>query len=71
MDCHVLPGLDKHVPPVDSTVDVSHLHMLDPKPERGVLNPATVIIRRTMVVTGNVADFEVTGVEVLDPWSGR
>ena len=73
MESHVLPEFRERTLPVDSTVALkcAHLHVPDPRPERDALIAATAIIHRLTVVTGNVADFEITGVEVIDPWSGR
>ena len=73
MESHVLPELQERTLPVDSTeaLKCAHLHVPDPRPERNALIAATAIIHRLTVVTGNVADFEITGVEVIDPWSGR
>ena len=71
MDCHVLSEFQERTLPIDSTVALkcAHLHVPDPKPERDALIAATAIVHRMTVVTGNVADFEITGVEVFDPWS--
>ena len=71
MDSHVLPEFQERTLPVDSTVarKCARLHVPDPKPGRDALIATTAIIHRLTVVTGNVADFEITGVEVLDPWS--
>ena len=73
MDCHVLPEFQERTLPVDSTVALrcAHLHVPAPKPERDALIAATAIIHGMTVVTGNIAEFEITGVEVFDPWSGR
>ena len=73
MDYHVLPEFQERTLPIDSTVALkcARLHVPDPKSERDALIAATAIIHRLTVVTGNVADFETTGVEVFDPWSGR
>ena len=73
MDRHDLPEFQDRTLPVDSTVALkcARLHVPDPKPERDALIAATAIIHRMTVVTGNVADFEITGVEVFDPWSGK
>ncbi len=73
MESHVLPEFQERTLPVDSTVALkcAQLHVPDPRPERNALIAATAIIHRLAVVTGNVADFEITGIEVLDPWSER
>ncbi len=57
------------------TVDVAvarraaRLHVPDPRPERDALIAATGISHGLTVVTRNVADFELMGVAVLNPWS--
>ena len=73
MNRHVQPELQERTLSIDYTVALkcAHLHVPDPKPERDALIDATAIIHRITVVTGNVADFEITGVEVFDPWSAR
>lgn len=56
------------------TVDVeiarraATLHMPDPRPERDALIAATALIHGLVVVTRNTADFEPTGVQLLNPW---
>ena len=46
------------------------LHVPGPRAERDALIAATAMVHGMTVVTGNVADFEVTGAAVVDPWAG-
>ena len=71
MDRHVLPEFRERTLPVDSAVALkcAQLHVPDPRSERDALIAATAIVHGMMVVTGNVADFGATGVEIINPWS--
>ncbi len=44
------------------------LHGPDPKPFRDGLITATALVHSLVVVTRNLADFEATGVPLLNPW---
>ena len=44
------------------------LHVPDPRAERDALIAATALVHGMTVVTGNVSDFEATGVALVDPW---
>ena len=44
------------------------LHGSDPKPFRDGLITATALVHSLVVVTRNLADFEATGVPLLNPW---
>ena len=69
MDRHVLPEFLKRTLTIDPAVALkcAQLHVPDPRPERDVLIAATAIVHGMKVVTRNVVDFELTGVEVIDP----
>ena len=71
MDRHVLPEFLDRTLPVDAAVALkcAQLHVPDPRAERDALIAATAIVHGMTVVTGNVADFRTTGVEIFDPWS--
>ena len=73
MDRHVLPEFLERTLPVDPTVALkcARLHVPDPRAERDALIAATAIVHGMTVVTGNVADFEATGVGLLNPWTDR
>lgn len=71
MDSHVLPAFAGRVLPVDVPVAIqcAKLHSPDPLNERDALIAATAMVHGMTVVTRDVADFERTGVPLLDPWS--
>jgi len=70
MDNHVLPEFIDRVLPVDMAVAqrCARLHVPDPRAERDALIAATALVHGMTVVTRNVADFEPTGVSLLNPW---
>ena len=67
---HVLPAFNGRVLPVDIAVAQrsARLHVPDPRPVRDALIAATALVHGMTVVTRNVADFEPTGVVILNPW---
>lgn len=70
MDRHVLPEFAERTLPVDTSVAqrCARLHVPDKRDERDALIAATALIHGMAVVTRNVADFEPTGVAIVDPW---
>lgn len=72
MDSHVIPAFAGRVLPVDTAVALAcaRLHVPDPRAERDALIAATALVHGMTIVTRNVADFEPTGVPVLDVWRG-
>jgi hypothetical protein len=70
LEQHVLPAFSGRVLPVDTAVArrCAMLHVPDPRSERDALIAATALVHGMTIVTRNVADFEPTGVPVLDPW---
>lgn len=68
---HVLPAFNGRVLPVDIAVAQrsAWLHVPDPRPVRDALIAATALVHSMTVVTRNVADFEPTGVLMLNPWA--
>ena len=68
---HVLPAFNGRVLPVDIAVAQrsARLHLPDPRPVRDALIAATALVHGMTVVTRNVADFEPTGVLILNPWT--
>ena len=68
----VLPAFEGRVLPVDGPVALccAALHVPDPKSDRDALIAATGIIHAMPIVTRNVADFEPTGVKIINPWEG-
>ena len=67
----MLPEFQERTLPVDSAVALkcARLHVPDPRDERDTLIAATAIAHGMTVVTGNVADFETTEAEVINPWT--
>lgn len=67
---HVLPAFAGRVLPVDIAVAqrCARLQVPDPKADRDALIAATALTHGMTVVTRHAADFEPTGVPVLDPW---
>lgn len=71
MGRHVLPEFQDRTLSVDSAVALrcARLHVPDPRAERDALIAATALVHGMTVVTGNRADFEATGVTLIDPWA--
>ena len=70
LNVHVLPAFSGRVLPVDIAVAQrsARLHVPDPRPVRDALIAATALVHGMTVVTRNGADFEPTGVLILNPW---
>ncbi|MDD5330565.1 MAG: type II toxin-antitoxin system VapC family toxin [Sulfuricella sp.] len=70
LDGHVLPTFAGRVLAVDTAVAqcCARLHVPDPRADRDALIAATALVHGMTVVTRNVADFEPTGVQTLNPW---
>jgi predicted nucleic acid-binding protein len=66
----VLPAFAGRILAVDVAVALRSvaLHGPDPKPFRDGLIAATALVHSLVVVTRNLADFEATGVPLLNPW---
>ena len=73
MDRHVLPGFGERTLPVNAAVALTcaRLRVPGPRAERDALIAATAIVHGMAVVTGNTADFEATGVRLVNPWAER
>jgi predicted nucleic acid-binding protein len=67
---HVLPSFAERILPIDTAVArrSAALHVPDPRPIRDALIAATALTHGMTVVTRNLADFESTGVQILNPW---
>lgn len=67
---HVLPAFTDRILAVDTTVALrsARLHVPNPLPVRDGLIAATALVHGMTVVTRNVADFEPTGVLIINPW---
>ena len=71
LDAQVLPAFNGRILSIDTAVAQrsARLHVPDPRPVRDALIAATALVHGMTVVTRNVADFEPTGVVVLNPWT--
>jgi predicted nucleic acid-binding protein len=69
-DERVLPAFAGRVLAVDSTIAKcsASLHVPDPRPTRDMFIAATALVHRMAVVTRNVADFQETRVQIINPW---
>ena len=69
-DALVLPEFNGRIFAVDTAVAqrCARLHVPDPRAERDALIAATALVHGMTVVTRNVADFEASGVPLLNPW---
>lgn len=70
LEQHVLPEFSGRTLPIDTTVAqrCAKLHIPDKRGERDALIAATALVHGMTVVTRNVADFQSTGVTILNPW---
>lgn len=72
MDSQILPEFSERILPVDAAVALrcARLHVPDPRSDSDALIAATALVHGMTVVTRNLADFEPTGVPLLNPWDG-
>lgn len=70
LDGHVLAAFAGRVLAVDAPVALqcARLQVPDRLSEREAMIAATAMVHRMTVVTRNVADFESSGVALLNPW---
>ncbi len=70
IDDQILPRFEGRILPIDAAVALrcARLHVPDPRAERDALIAATALVHGMTIVTRNVADFEPTGVHILNPW---
>lgn len=71
LDNHVLPTFSERILSIDAVVArrSAALHVPNPRPIRDGLIAATALTHGMTVATRNVADFESTGVPLVNPWS--
>ncbi|WP_211248520.1 type II toxin-antitoxin system VapC family toxin [Desulfobulbus elongatus] len=70
LEQHVLPEFSGRTLPVDTAVAqrCARLHVPNKCGERDALIAATALVHGMTIVTRNVADFQSTGVTILNPW---
>ncbi|OAI19757.1 type II toxin-antitoxin system VapC family toxin [Methylomonas koyamae] len=70
LEQQVLPEFSERTLPVDTAVTLRcvKLHVPDKRGERDALIAATALVHGMALVTRNVADFQATGVTILNPW---
>ncbi|BBL57409.1 type II toxin-antitoxin system VapC family toxin [Methylomonas koyamae] len=70
LEQQVLPEFSERTLPVDTAVALrcARLHVPDKRGERDALIAATALVHGMVLVTRNVADFQATGVAILNPW---
>lgn len=70
LDLRVLPEFDGRVLSIDVVVALqcARLHVPDPRSDRDALIAATALVHGMTVVTRNVADFQNTGIPLINPW---
>ena len=73
LDTQVMPAFEGRVLAVDAAVArrCAALHVPDPRPERDGLIGATAMEHGFTLVTRNVADFQIPGLKLLNPWGSE
>nr|WP_218780253.1 PIN domain-containing protein [Crenothrix polyspora] len=64
------PAFSERIIAVDTAVALccAKLHVPDPRSDRDAIIAATALVHGMTVVTRNTDDFELAGVETLNPW---
>ncbi|MCA3235764.1 MAG: type II toxin-antitoxin system VapC family toxin [Cupriavidus sp.] len=70
LDGQVMSEFSSRILSIDADVArrCASLHVPDPRSERDALIAATALVHAMTVVTRNVADFDKTGVRLVNPW---
>jgi predicted nucleic acid-binding protein len=68
---HVLPAFNNRILPIDTAVAqrCAKLHIPNPGPERDSMIAATALVHGMTVVTRNTADFNISGLDLINPWN--
>jgi predicted nucleic acid-binding protein len=66
----LLPQFNRRILPVttDIAIRCAALHVPNPRPRHDALIAATALVHNMTVVTRDIADFEPTGVQLINPW---
>nr|WP_315492448.1 type II toxin-antitoxin system VapC family toxin [uncultured Pseudomonas sp.] len=67
---HVMPAFDARILPIDAAVALrcASLHVPDRANEGDALIAATALVHGLTLVTRNVADFQSSGMKLINPW---
>ncbi len=70
LDHHVMPEFSDRILSIDAVVAqrCARLHIPDPASDRDALIAATGLVHGLTIATRNIADFERTGVSLINPW---
>ncbi|MCP3391680.1 type II toxin-antitoxin system VapC family toxin [Bradyrhizobium sp. CCGB12] len=70
IDNQILTRFEGRILAIDTAVAqrCAQLHVPNPRAERDALIAATALVHGLTIITRNVADFEPTGVPLLNPW---
>ncbi len=70
LEDQVLPSFEGRILSIDIAIarKCAELYVPDKRAERDAMIAATAVIHRMRVVTRNVADIDLAGVEVINPW---
>jgi toxin FitB len=70
LNAHVLPAFSERILAVDTAVTqrCARLHVPEPRSDRDVIIAATTLVHGMTIVTRNIDDFKLTGVELVNPW---
>jgi predicted nucleic acid-binding protein len=70
LENNVLPAFDGRIIAFDTSVArrCAALHIPDRRSDRDAMIAATALVHGMQVVTRNTADFEATGVSLINPW---
>lgn len=73
LEQQVLPEFSGRTLPADTGVArrCARLYIPDKRGERDVVISATALVHGMTVVTRNVADFQPTGVTIINPWAAQ
>ena len=73
LDEQVLPAFADRIIAVDTAVAkrCAKLHVRGPRSERDALIAASALVHGLVVVTRNVADFDLMDVQIINPWEGN